>query len=109
MSEITPIIITACGASAITVVGNLISQLLQRRADRKSKKDDKIAALCEAQQLVMLDRIKYLGQRYINDGAVDFDDRRLLNKMHKVYHDKLGGNGDLDNIMKAVNKLQLKG
>jgi len=91
------------------VIGNLISQFFQRRADKKSKKDIKIAALYEAQRLVMLDRIKCLGQRYISEGIVDFDDRRLLNKMHKVYHDQLGGNGDLDNIMKSVNKLQLKG
>ena len=39
---------------------------------------------------------------------MDFDDRRILNLMHKSYHDGLGGNGDLDNVMNDVNRLPLK-
>ena len=32
----------------------------------------------------------------------------VLNEMHKSYHDGLGGNGDLDVLMHAVNTLPLK-
>ena len=49
-----------------------------------------------------------LARYYSANGAVDFDDRRILNQMHKSYHDGLGGNGDLDNIMSEVNRLPLK-
>lgn len=108
MSEWIPIIITACGAAIVSGAFTLINNAVQRKAEKKEDKNEKLDALVEAQQLIMLDRIKWLGQAYINTGKVDFDDRRLLNKMHAVYHDKLGGNGDLDVIMKEVNKLPLK-
>ena len=57
---------------------------------------------------VIYDRIRFLGQNYISAGRVDFDDRRILNEMHTCYHDGLGGNGDLDNLMHQVNDLPLK-
>lgn len=114
------------GILGSTVVGtlvasaaNLIIWKLNRNAaeaDRnaegdhewRSEVDSKISALVESNRLIMLDRIKYLGQAYIIDGEVDFDDRRLLHAMHDTYHNKLGGNGDLDLIMEEVDKLPLK-
>jgi hypothetical protein len=33
----------------------------------------------------------------------------MLHKMHNVYHDGLGGNGDLDSLMSNVDELPLKG
>ena len=56
----------------------------------------------------MLDRIRYLGQKYIEAGEIDFDDRRILNAMHDSYHNGLGGNGDADVVMQEVNKLPLR-
>ncbi len=50
----------------------------------------------------------YLGQAYIAESEIDFDDRRILNDMHRSYHNGLGGNGDLDKLMEAVNDLPLK-
>ena len=102
------VFITACGAAVVAGIFTLISQTLQRRSDKKSGVDTKLCAITKALEILMLDRIKYLGQAYLRDGAVDFDDRRLLNQMHDAYHNKLGGNGDLDVIMAEVNKLPLK-
>ena len=59
-------------------------------------------------KFILYDRIKYLAQTYIAAGEVDFDDRRILNAMHKVYHGGLDGNGDLDDLMNAVGELPLK-
>ena len=67
-----------------------------------------ITALKVGLKWVLYDRIRYLGQRYISDGKVDFDDRRILNEMHKSYHEGLSGNGDLDNLMAEVNRLPLE-
>lgn len=66
------------------------------------------AAQSEALKFVLYDRIRYIGQAYIAEGAVDFDDRRVLNAMHSSYHTGLGGNGDLDTLMAEVNGLPLK-
>lgn len=106
------------------------------RAERKAKKEDRqeervdkieelteavngfkaeqeeqgkqLDALREAMKCVLLDRIMYLGQSYIADGEIDFDDRRRLREMHSAYHNGLGGNGDADAIMQAVDALPLQ-
>ena len=74
----------------------------------REETDKKMNALMESQMYLLYDRIKFLGQAYIADGEIDFDDRRILRKMHESYHDGLGGNGDLDALMKEVDKLPLK-
>lgn len=117
------------GASAAAVI-KLIDNLIQWHLKRKAAKEDKNEAKAEERQkdkeqwientdksiqnitngmrVLLLDRIQYLGQVYIRDGEIDFDDRHRLNEMHGVYHNGLGGNGDLDVLMKEVNELPLK-
>lgn len=76
--------------------------------NRLKKVEDKVDAIVESQKFIMFDRIRYLGQAYINEKEIDFDDRRILNNMHNSYHNGLGGNGDLDTLMEEVNHLPLK-
>ena len=85
----------------------------QHQADLKTEErlssiEKKIIAQNEAMKYVLYDRIRYLGQAYIADSEIDFDDRRILNNMHHSYHFGLGGNGDLDTLMDEVNHLPLK-
>lgn len=68
----------------------------------------KTDAQSEAIRYILYDRIRYLGQAYIAEKEVDFDDRRILRDMHSSYHNGLGGNGDLDKLMEAVDALPLK-
>ena len=68
----------------------------------------KLDAQTEANRFILYDRIRYLGQAYIAEKEVDFDDRRILRNMHNSYHNGLGGNGDLDKLMEAVDALPLK-
>ena len=70
--------------------------------------ETQMAAQSEALKYILLDRIMYLGQEYIKDGEVSFDDRKRLRDMHTSYHKKLDGNGDADAVMKAVDNLPLK-
>ena len=108
-------VIVALVAGLAAVIGGIISQLgegIRQRRKRKYDKDDgkdkDIVALKVGLKWVLYDRIRFLGQKYISDESVDFDDRRILNEMHKSYHDGLGGNGDLDVLMREVNELPLK-
>lgn len=85
---------------------------LEDRADtdmkgRLKSLEDKVDLLMQGSKYIMYDRIRYLAMEYIMHGEVDFDDRRILNDMHGVYH-REGGNGDLDNLMRDVNSLPLK-
>ena len=108
-------IIVALVAGLAAIVGALIAQVgegIRQKRKRKYEKTDAkeadIEALKAGLKWVLYDRIRHLGQKYIADGSVDFDDRRILNQMHRTYHDGLNGNGDLDNIMSEVNRLPLK-
>lgn len=116
----------AAAAAVIKLIDNLIIWWLNRHASKadksdalkqksyddekewKKRTDEMIDNLTVGVRVILMDRILYLGQRYIQDGEVDFDDRRLLHEMHNVYHTKLGGNGDLDALMDGVNNLPLK-
>ncbi len=107
--EITAAILGGTAVAAlINQIGETYRQKKQREAKKEDKSDSEIAQLKKALMYVILDRIRYLGQAYIEEGEIDFDDRRLLNEMHDVYHNGLGGNGDLDTLMHEVNALPLK-
>lgn len=95
-------------AALINAIAEGIRQKRKRKYDKEDGKDENIEALKAGLKWVLYDRIRHLGQKFISDGSVDFDDRRILNEMHKSYHDGLGGNGDLDNLMQQVNALPLK-
>lgn len=101
-------------AALISTIGNIILHLLQRSERKKEKQNDrqqeqidKLNAIGKGVMLLELDKIKYLGLRYIRDGGITYEDRALLHKMHDNYHKELGGNGDLDQIMEAVDELPL--
>ena len=101
-------------AALISTIGNIILHLLQRSERKKEKQNDrqqeqidKLNAIGKGVMLLELDKIKYLGLRYIRDGGITYEDRALLHKMHDNYHKELGGNGDLDQIMEEVDELPL--
>lgn len=75
---------------------------------RMAEVEEQNAAQSEGMKFVLLDRILYLGQSYIKNGEVSFDDRKRLGDMHTVYHGRLKGNGDADAIMDGVYNLPLK-
>lgn len=106
------IIIAVLGGSALAALINQLGETYRQKKKRQASQEDKhngdYADMKKALMYVILDRIRYLGQVYIKDGAIDFDDRRLLHEMHDVYHNGLGGNGDLDALMDEVNHLPLK-
>ncbi|MBQ7214326.1 MAG: hypothetical protein IJS25_07330 [Bacteroidales bacterium] len=108
------------GGSAITAIINALAERARQKRKRQYEKEDSKTANIDAlkadidvlktgEKWMLYDRIRHIGQKYIANGAVDFDDRRILNEMHVCYHEGLGGNGDLDNLMGQVNKLPLKG
>ncbi len=114
--------LVAGGGIGVAVVNGMNERKMHKlkRADDKEDKaaldsekrlkavETKVDALIDANKYLLYDRIRYLGQKYIDTGEIDFDDRRILNAMHTCYHTGLDGNGDLDKLMEAVNDLPLK-
>jgi hypothetical protein len=115
MSQILVVLLSGVSAAVVSTLGSIILNRLNRHdteEDRAQKSDEdmhkKIDAISRGLMYLELDKIKYLGFKYISEGEVDYDDRRLLHKMHDNYHNDLGGNGDLDAVMAGVDKLPLK-
>lgn len=92
------IIIAVIGSGALSA---LISGLFTVYSNRK-KKDDGVRS---GVRILLYDRIKHLGNVYINSGSVTGDAYEDLLSMHEAYHE-LGGNGYLDRIMADVGKLK---
>lgn len=75
---------------------------------RLSDLGTQLAAVAKAERVVLLDRILYLGQGYIDKGEISYDDRKRFHDMHSCYHNDLGGNGDADLVVEGVDELPLK-
>lgn len=98
----TEIIVAIIGSGALsTVVAQVLAYLNQRR-ERKSGQSAAI-------RLVLKDRLRYLCGHYINQGWIYEDELEDIIRMHRCYHDTLSGNGYLDELMKRVKALDIRG
>lgn len=104
-----PEIVTALAGSV--VLGNLVllaGNIATLYINRKHQKDDQSSAIIHAQKVILQDRIRYLCKTYIKDKSIDMSDRSDLLQMHDIYHNDLGGNGNLDDLIEKVKDLPLK-
>lgn len=85
----------------------IIMAALQRYWKKKDEKKGAVAALVEAQKVMMIDRMRHLGSQYIDDRSISLKDKETMQDMFVAYR-KLGGNGHLDTIMAEVNKLPIR-
>lgn len=76
------------------------------RGEEIKRLQDTVNALIVADRTILYDRIKHLAKSYIKRGYITVEEYEDLKRMHKVYHDELGGNGFLDAIMEEVDKLE---
>jgi len=121
------------GSSALTVALNNLQkrwELKQERKntveDRKEEKENKVEGLqnatesqeerlkaLEAQvkfisegiKYLLLDKILFLGAKYVRRNSISMEERKILREMHNVYHEGLHGNGDADFIMGRVEEI----
>jgi hypothetical protein len=101
VSILLQILTIVLSSGVVSGVVSIITLIINRK-DKNSKQTKGL-------RILLYDRIKHLGRCYIEAQEVSFDDLEDLDAMHKVYHDDLGGNGYLDNIMTRVHALPLKG
>ena len=94
-------------------IGAGIMSIVQAALQRKWRKEDAekidptlIKALVAAQKVSMIDRIRYLGGKYIQTGEISLEEKETIHEMHQAYR-ALGGNGHLDTVMEEVDKLQV--
>lgn len=98
--ELAQIILSAVTSSGITAIILAVMQ-------RKWAKDDRQDAVVAALKVLMVDRVRYLGQRYVAEGCISLSDKETIKDMHSAYK-ALGGNGHLNTIMEEVEDLPLR-
>ena len=103
------IFVTACGASLITVIGQIVIKLIDLKEKKKEKKDDSEEAILQGVKILLYDRIKHLAKVYIQRGYITAEELEDIESMHKIYHENLKGNGFLDKMMDGVHALPIKG
>lgn len=92
--------LTGSGVSSIVVV------LLQRKWAKQDKHDERVDALVDANKVLMIDKVRYLGKKYISEGEIHLEDKENLKEMYDAYK-RLGGNGHLETVMAEVNHLKV--
>lgn len=100
------IIIALIGALTGSGVSSIIVVLLQRKWAKQDRHDERVDALVEANKVLMIDKVRYLGKKYISEGEIHLEDKENLIEMYDAYK-KLGGNGHLDTVMYEVNHLKV--
>lgn len=105
-AEIVLAIVAALFGS--TGLSTVVMAVLNRHWSKKDKGDARIDALVNAQKVTMIDRVRWLGSHYIDDGEISLEDKENLQGMYEAYK-ALGGNGHLDTVMKEVEKLRVAG
>lgn len=124
MTETTTIILSILlaligGGGVITTILNIrankeLYKLKQKDETEAAKRKEELTKQqTEATQLknltagmltYMEDRLLWLCKRAMDAGEISFDDRRIIMRMHDAY-EKLGGNGDYDEIMSMIRNL----
>lgn len=99
------ILLAVVGSSG---VASVVVACLQRHWQKKDKEDGRIDALVEAQQVLMIDRVRHLGRGYIQDGYIELADKENVKGMYNAYK-ALGGNGNLETIMSEIDRLEVRG
>lgn len=131
MSEILKLIITALGASIVTVVGSIITFNLQRKAKKEDDKNvmntrltevEKRLAAMEKQMDLMFKRMELLERAdlsllrerlfynckaHIRDGFITVDDMEEIDALYASYT-ALNGNGTGTKLYNDVKRLPLK-
>ena len=78
-----------------------LGYLIAQRKDAKKADDSVMAGV----RILLYDRIKHLGKKYVSRGNITLEEMEDLHTMHKIYHEELAGNGFLDSLMKTVDSL----
>lgn len=114
MDYLIAIIGGGVGAALVSVVGALLLARQTRRytlddrtAAQAGKEQEDIQALKDGMSWLLYDRVLYLARKHLERGAISLDDLKIIEEQHRVYHDKLGGNGYLGKVMEAVEALPI--
>lgn len=97
----------AAGAAVASGVFGIILYKVKRKDAKADAQENKCIMQTTAIRYIMLYIIRAECEKHIERGKITWEDRRMLHKWHDLYHKDLGGNGDADLLMGAVDRLPM--
>ena len=94
----------------ISALQETVSELLAEQAvlaNRIKELSEQIADLKESQKIILQNEILYKIKKAMKEGRVSHDEKSTIISMHSIYHNKLGGNGQLDASMSDLSSLDV--
>ena len=98
MSEAIVIAIISSG-----ILSTLLSQLFVYLKERKKKP----TAVDNSLQWLMRDRLEHIMTKALQAGQTNLHEKQFIHKGYSYYHD-LGGNGDMTDLLREFDELEVK-
>ena len=98
MDGIITILCALLGSGAATA---LVTGLVNRRAEKRRTETGESQGL----RYLLQDRLEQQALEHLRRGYVTYDELRNWNRGHHIYHDLLGGNGDLNGLREELKRL----
>ena len=98
MDGIITIVCALIGSGAATA---LVTGLLGRQAQRRRTETGE----SQGMRWLLQDRLEQQGLKYLRRGLITYEELRNWNRSHHIYHDLLGGNGDLKELKEKLTQL----
>lgn len=98
MNGIITIVCALLGSGASTAI---VTAILNRRAEKRKKETGESQGI----RWLMQDRLEHVALTYLAKGSISYEELRNWNRGHHIYHNLLGGNGDLDALKDALRDL----
>lgn len=98
MDKLITVLCALIGSGAATA---LINGLFARRAEEEKKETGESQGI----RWLMQDRLEHVALAYMAKGSISYDELKNWNRGHHIYHDLLGGNGDLDPLKTALQTM----
>ncbi len=98
MDGIITILCALLGSGAATA---LVTGIVSRRAEKRRTETGESQGL----RYLLQDRLEQQALAYMRRGYVAYGELRNWNRGHHIYHDLLGGNGDLDGLREELKRL----
>ena len=98
MDGIITIVCALLGSGAATA---LVTGLVGLRAEQRRTETGESQGL----RYLLQDRLEQQALAYLEKGSISYEELRSWNRGHHIYHDLLGGNGDLNGLKDQLRSL----
>ena len=98
MDGIITVLCALMGSGAATA---LVTGLIGRRAAQKRTETGE----SQGMRWLLQDRLEQQALSYLKRGEITYEELRNWNRGHHIYHDLLGGNGDLNGLKEELGRL----